>query len=304
MKPKAKQNKQSKKLIISIPAYNEEATIANTLEEIKKVMDAGRYKYEIQVVDDGSKDSTAEIAGKYANVIRHKRNLGLARTFQTELKHCIANNADIIIHTDADGQYPPEAIPELIQKIGQGYDLVLGSRFLAKSGYKNEMSRKLGNIVFAKVISKLTRTKLTDTTTGFRAFTSEVASNIKFINTFTYTQEQIIKAAKQGFSITEIPIQARPTRKSKLFNNPLQYAIKAWLNILRIYRDYDPLKFFVSIGGFFFSIGSLIGLYFIYLHFSSGIQGHLGLLFLMIILLMTGLQIAFFGFLADMQRRD
>ncbi|HLC63414.1 MAG TPA: glycosyltransferase family 2 protein [Candidatus Nanoarchaeia archaeon] len=296
---------KSKKVIITIPAYNEESTIARTMEEIKQVMNPLKYSYEIQVVNDGSTDRTSDVAKKIgAKVISHKRNLGLARTFQTELENCLRKNADIIVHTDADGQYPASSIPELIMKIEQGYDIVLGSRFISKSGYKNELSRKLGNVIFAKVISKLTKTKLTDTTTGFRAFTSEVASNIKFINTFTYTQEQIIKAAKQGFSIAEIPIQARETRKSKLFSNPLQYAIKAWLNILRIYRDYDPLRFFVSIGGFFFTLGSIIGLYFIYLHYTSGIQGHLGLLFLMLVLLMTGLQIGFFGFLADMRRVD
>ena len=293
------------KIIITIPAYNEEGTIGSTIDEIKKVMSNERYKYEIQVADDGSKDRTAETAKKHgASVIINKRNQGLAKTFQTEIQACLKKKADIIVHTDADGQYPASCIPELIQKIGEGHDLVLGSRFMPSAGYKNSWSNKLGNVLFAKAISRLTRIRITDSTTGFRAFTADVARNITFINTFTYTQEQIIRAAKQGFSITEIPIQARKTRKSKLFKNPLQYAVRAWLNLLRIYRDYDPLKFFVSIGGFFSSLGIIIGVYFIYLHLTTGIQGHLGLLFLMMMLLMIGVQMISFGFLADMNRKN
>src|SRR3989344_4335982 len=295
-----------KKIIITIPAYNEEANIAQTLEEIKRVMSQTKYKYELQVVNDGSKDKTAELAKKHgAEVIAFKRNRGLAKTFQTELEYCIKKQADIIVHTDADGQYPASSIPELIKKIEEGYDLVLGSRFKGSSGnssYKNQLSKKLGNILFSKVISKLTKTNITDSTTGFRAFTIEVAKELKFINTFTYTQEQIIRAARQGFKIAEIPIEARKTRESRLFHNPLQYAIKAWINILRIYRDYDPLRFFVSVGISLSLLGVLIGLYFVYIHFTEGITGHLGLLFLMIALLMSGIQIIFFGFLADMQR--
>ena len=288
-----------------MPAYNEEATIASTLEDIKNIMKPLPYLWEIQVVSDGSTDNTASIAKKHqASVIIFKTNRGLAKTFQSEVQYCLKKKAGIIIHTDADNQYPASSIPQLLEKIEQGYDLVLGSRFKDAGSYKNEFSRKLGNKLFARVISRLIRQPITDSTTGFRAFTSEVARNIQFINNFTYTQEQIIKAARQGFKIGEIPIEARPTRKSKLFSNPLQYAIKAWLNIFRIYRDYDPLKFFVSIGGCLFSLGIIIGAYFIYLHFTSGIQGHLGLLFLMIALLSAGIQIISFGFLADMQRRD
>jgi glycosyltransferase involved in cell wall biosynthesis len=293
------------KVIITIPAFNEEKTIGITLDEIKQVMSKTNYNYELQVVNDGSKDRTEEIAKKHgAKVITHKRNRGLAQTFQTEIKHCIEKKADIIVHTDADGQYDPSSIPELIKKVEQGNDLVLGSRFKDKVTYKNHWTNLIGNLIFAKTISRLIRLRITDSTTGYRAFTLEVAKEIEFINTFTYTQEQLIRAARQGFKITEIPIKARKTRKSKLFRSPLHYAAKAWINILRIYRDYDPLKFFGAIGGSLFLIGIIIGIYFIILHFTSGIQGHLGLLLLMILLLMVGIQIISFGFLADMRRKS
>ena len=291
------------KTIISIPAFNEEQTIGKVILEIKEVMNKTKYKYEILVLNDGSKDKTIEVAKKAgATVYSNKKNLGLAKTFKHEMKRCLEHKADIIIHTDADGQYPAIYIPQLIKKIEEGSDLVLGSRF-GKGKYVGSILKNLGNIAFAKVFSQLLNIKLSDTTTGFRAFTKEIA-NLPLINSFTYTQEQLIRTGKANLIIEEIPIKTRKTRKSRLFKNPLDYAIKAWINIFRIYRDFEPLKFFGKIGTSLFSIGFIIGLYFIYLHFTTGITSHLGLLFLMLILLSTGLQIILVGFLADMIQKQ
>ena len=121
------------KVIISIPAYNEERTLPKVLTEIKQVMDETSYNYQILVYNDGSVDKTVEVAKKHgALVVSHKRNRGLAQTFRDEMKECLNLKADIIVHTDADGQYHSKHIPELIEKVKQGYDLVLGSRFRGK----------------------------------------------------------------------------------------------------------------------------------------------------------------------------
>jgi len=284
---------------ITIPAYNEEKTLPRVLDEIKKVMNQTNYKYKILVWDDGSLDKTSKVAKEKGAIVgRSTRNRGLADTFRLEMELCLKEKADIIIHTDADGQYPAEFIPQMIKKVEQGFDLVLGSRFQGNN-YSGPLMKRFGNIAFSKAMSSLTRTKITDTTTGFRAFTSDVAK-IQIINTFTYTHEQLIKASRQKFRIGEISITTRKTRESRLFKSPIRYAIKSWINIFRIYRHYDPLKFF-GVGGLgLFIIGFLIGIYFLILQFTTGIEGHLGLFFLMVVLLFTGLQIILFGFLADM----
>jgi len=291
------------KLIISIPAYNEESTIGKVLREIKEAISKTNYDYKILVLDDGSTDRTKEIAKKHgAIVISNKRNLGLAKTFKREMEECLKLKADIIVHCDADGQYPASYIPLMIKKIEEGYDLVLGSRF-GKGCYKGSFIKKIGNIMFAKVLSGLLKTKISDTTTGFRAFTREIAE-LPLINDFTYTQEQIIRAGKANMKITEIPVKTRKTRKSKLFKNPFDYAIKAWINILRIYRDFEPLKFFGSTGLFFFLAGLLLGIFIIIRIIRVGNAGGIPRVILSMLLIIAGLQIIIFGFLADMLRKN
>ena len=252
-------------VIITIPAYNEEETLPAVISEIRLVMNATKYTYKIHVQDDGSSDATVAVAKKLGVIVHSNgRNKGLALTFQEEIKHCLKERADVIVHTDADGQYPAEYIPKLLEEIEKGYDLVIGSRF---SGEIEDMPllKRIGNIAFARVFTRLCKTSITDSTTGFRAFTRDLAENISFSTTFTYTHEQLIRAARLKYRIVEIPIYARKTRESRLMKGPFDYAVKAWINILRIYRDYDPLVFFGKIGIALFTMGSLLSLWVLYI---------------------------------------
>lgn len=293
-----------KKIIVTIPAYNEAKTIGPIIKGIHKIMGESGYNYSILVVNDGSTDETALIAKKEgAIVVSHPYRSGLADTFRTEIQSCLELKADVIAHIDADGQYLPRQIPQLLQEIDKGYDIVLGSRFLGKIESMSFI-KKLGNMAFSRVISKIIRYRITDCQTGFRAFTREVAERIPITSDHTYTQEQIIRAAKQKFRIKEVPVYfAKRRGKSRLISNPFEYALKAWMNILRIYRDYEPLKFFGGSGLVMITFGSLLGLWFVYLHLTTGIKGHLGLIMLMLLLILGGIQMLFFGFLADMNKK-
>jgi len=293
------------KIIVTIPAYNEQDTIKSVIGNIHKSMKENGYDYQILVLDDGSKDKTAKIAkSEGAVVYSHPKNYGLAETFKTELEKSLELKADIIVHIDADGQYRASEIPKLIDEIHKGYDLVLGSRF---KGTIESMPvlKKWGNKAFSRVISNITEMNISDGQTGFRAFTKKVANEIKIISNHTYTQEQIIKAVRQKFKIKEVPIYfAKRKDKSRLMSNPFSYAIRAWINIVRIYRDYEPLKFFGQIGTFIFSAGLILGAYLAYIQlFGDGINRHLSLTMLDILILSIGLQVMIFGFLADMFRK-
>ncbi|MDP7115825.1 MAG: glycosyltransferase family 2 protein [Candidatus Woesearchaeota archaeon] len=291
------------KIVVSIPAYNEEKTIGSVITNIKKVMQSFKYDFLIQVVDDGSKDHTvqeAEAAG--AEVYSHPINYGLAETFRTETKQALKNNADVIVHIDADGQYLARDIPKLIKGIEKGSDLVLGNRFKGKIE-SMPIIKRIGNKAFSRVISHICRKKIGDAQTGFRAFTKEVA-NLNIISNHTYTQEQIIRAVNEKFIVTEIPAYfARRNGKSRLLRNPFEYALKAWINIFRIYRDYEPLKFFGFIGLLFFVPGVAFGIWLLYLFSKFGFIGKTPTVLLVVLLIGIAIQIWVLGFLADMMRK-
>jgi len=293
------------KIVVTIPAYNEEKTIGIVIDKIKESMESSSYNYEILVVDDGSTGNMAEVAKNAGAVVySHPRNYGLAETFKTEIKKSLEMGADIIVHIDADNQYQPVEIPKLINEINNGYDLVLGSRF--KGAIESmPVIKRLGNKAFSKVVSNISGIKISDAQTGFRAFTKEVAGKIKITSKHTYTQEQIIRAVMEKFRIKEVPIYfAKRDGKSRLMSNPFGYAIRAFINLIRVYRDFEPLKFFGITGGFVLSIGFLIGLYIVYFQFfGNGAFRHLGLMMLDVLILSIGLQIIIFGFVADMLKK-
>jgi len=293
------------KVIVTIPAYNESRTIGRVIEDIKRVLGDSKYQYKILVLDDGSKDNTASIAARSgAKVYRHRRNRGLAATFNSEVKYALRMNPDVIVHIDADGQYQARAIPKLLAKMDEGYDLVLGSRFMGKIESMS-LLKTIGNRFFSTVISHLTGMRITDAQTGLRAFTKEIAEEITITSTFSYTQEQIIRSEKQGFSIAEVPVffAKRKEGNSRLFGHPLEFGFKAGVTLMRIYRDYQPLKFFGLLGGLFLLAGAILGVYLFYLFLTTGVVGRLPTAMLSVLFISVGMQIILFGFVADMLRK-
>lgn len=294
------------KLIITIPARDEEQSLPLVIREITTVMHdliIPPDEWDVVVVDDGSKDETRRVCQELnVHCISHPKSRGLATVFRTEMRVCLNLGADIILHIDADGQYRAEDIPLLLKEL-ENYDLVLGSRFLGEIESMPIM-KKFGNKAFSKVISYITKYKITDGQTGFRAFTRQVAKEVIIRSTHTYTQEQIIRAARRNFRIIEVPIifRKRKAGKSRLIRNPFEYALKAWINLFRIFRDFEPLKFFSVIGILVSLPGVLLASWLVYLHFTSGIVGHIFAMMLMVVFFLSGLQIILFGFIADMRR--
>lgn len=285
------------KTIITIPAYNEEKTIGKVVNEIKRDIPK-KYYDKIIVVNDGSKDNTAKEAKKAgAYVISHPYNRGLASAFRTEIDTCLKLKSNIIVHIDADGQYVAKDILKLLKTLKKNKaDLVLGSRF---AGHIESMPiiKRIGNRIFSDVISRITYKKITDSQTGLRVFTSRLAKQLPIRYGFTYTQEQILEAAKAGFKIIEVPITFRKRKNShsKLMKNPLHYALRAGISLIRTYRDYEPLRFFGGIGAALVSLGLLIGITFIMTPFNANSAFQIFTL----IIIMSGVQITLFGFLAD-----
>ena len=292
------------KIVITLPAYNEEKTLGKVISDIKKVARTLKYKSEVLVVDDGSTDSTADAARKAgAAVISHPRNYGLGEAFRTEVEAALKRKADIIVHTDADGQYVAEEIPLLLGKIEEGSDLVLGSRFKGRIESMPPIKR-LGNKVFSLIVSYIIKQNISDAQTGFRAFTRKLAQETQITSSFTYTQDQIISATRKKFRIAEVPATFRKREgQSRLMKSSWDYALRGGMNLIRLFRDYAPITFFGSIGIALILAGVALGSWLVYRFLTYGAIGKTPTLILSVALAIAGLQLMLFGFFADRKRK-
>ena len=295
-----KNNTESMKIIAIIPAYDEEETVANVIKDTLPYVD------EVIVINDGSTDATKEVAEfAGADVIDNIVNRGLGETIKKGYEEALKRDADIIVQLDADGQYLSKEIPLLIQPIlNNEADLVLGSR-LENIRYNMPILKRFGNKAFSHVLRILTGADVKDGQTGFRAMRREVLEMAMPANKYTYTQEMIIKTAKEGWRIKSVPITfvERVGGESRLIANPLSYAWRSWTIIIRTLRDYHPLTFFGTAGVLFILSGVILGTALAYKFAVTGLIGRTPSVILTALLIMAGVQLLFMGLMADMLRK-
>lgn len=263
------------KVVILIPAFNEEEKIGQVINSLPKRL-TGIQDIIILVVDDGSKDKTAEIAlSKNSALIQHKKTLGLGKSFQDGLEKAIEMKANILVTIDADGQFDPDEINKLIEPIIKNEaDLVTGSRFLKKEYLPNGIPwiKKWGNRRVAGIISWTTNQKFYDVSCGFRAYSKEAMLRMNLFGKFTYTQETFLDLAHKGLHIIEIPVTVKyfPDRKSKIAGSILNYAIKSANIMFLTIKNYKPLKFFGWVGFWIFLIGLALDTFVLAHFFNTG----------------------------------
>jgi glycosyltransferase involved in cell wall biosynthesis len=234
-----------KKIVIIIPAYNEERNISWVLSKIPRLPD---YIVETLVINDGSVDNTALVAKKLgALVINNKNNIGLGQTIKKGLIEALRREADIIVNLDADGQYDPEEMKNLIkpfEKVNIKKDiLVLGTR-LQNIEFKFGNMKIIGNKILSMLISFFISRKkvISDTQTGFRANSKDLVRILvkNLSGKYTYTQEMIIHAKLNNFRIIEVPIHFYKRRfgNSRLIKNPFIYLVKISVICFKTYISY------------------------------------------------------------------
>ncbi len=244
-------------IVVMIPAYNEEQSIGTVIQNIPKLE---HHKVSILVINDGSKDKTAEISRSLgAMVIDNPRNLGLGASLKIGLNEAVNLGADVIVNIDADGQYNPKDIPTLIEPITNNRaDLVLANRFKDMK-YKMPLIKRWGNRFTSWFVRKLSDTKVQDCQTGFRAISRRLAETLKVLlkGGYTYTQEMIIHAKFNGFEIVEVDtaFNSRLHGESRLITNVFSYFSKVIRIIIGTYKDYKPLQFFGTLSFGFIILG-------------------------------------------------
>jgi glycosyltransferase involved in cell wall biosynthesis len=295
------------KLVVQIPCYNEAATLPAVLADLPKSV-PGIDSIEVLVIDDGSSDGTAEVARAHGatRVVRHRGNRGLASTFLTGLETALEMDADVIVNTDGDHQYPGTSIAALVAPILAGEaDLVIGDRQTQidpKVPTKKRMFYDLGNFV----VRTATGMSVHDAPSGFRAMSREFAMRVYLTNPFSYTLETIFAAAEAGQPIREVPITTNAaTRPSRLFRGFLQYIGRSASIILQGYSMHNPLRAFGWLSLPFLLLGTGLGLRFLYYFvLAPDDTGHVQSLILASISIVVGAQIFIFGMLGSLVRAN
>ncbi len=239
------------KITVGIPAYNEEKNIASIIVKLKNVVDT------VIVCNDGSTDSTSEIARKLgAVVIDHPKNLGYGAGINSILKKSKELNSEILVTFDADGQHRIEDIKKVVEPIEQHVaDVVIGSRFLDEAKEKIPGYRKLGINIITKVTNSTLKEKITDSQSGFRAYNNDVISKLNISDIgMGISTEILIKASSLDFKITEVPILVSYDGDTST-HHPVSHGTSVLFSTIKYTSIEHPLKFYGIPSLIFFIIG-------------------------------------------------
>ncbi|HSG33360.1 MAG TPA: glycosyltransferase family 2 protein [Sphingomonadaceae bacterium] len=290
------------KLIIQIPCFNEAENLPATLAELPRQI-PGIDTIEILVVDDGSSDGTAVAARKWGvhHIVTHRSNRGLAAAFQSGKDAALRAGADIIVNTDADGQYVGEDIASLVAPIVDGRaDIVIGDRGVRNNAHFGPVKRLLQRFG-SSVVRRLSRTGVTDAVSGFRAMSREAAQSITITTEFSYTTDMLIQSGRKRLKVESVAIRTNPAaRPSRLFRSIPQFIVNTGITIARAYTTYNPLRVFVVAGGFCAALGALPIIRFAILYALGMAGGHIQSLVIGGALLVLGVVTILLGILADL----
>lgn len=268
------------KLIILIPCYNESETLPITVADLPKEID-GIDQIEYLVVDDGSTDDTSKIAHSLGvhHVLRSNYNQGLARTFILGIRHAVDLGANIIVNTDGDNQYCGKDIPKLIAPIiAKQADIVVGARPILKH-QEFSIGKKILQIIGSWVVKKLSKVKIKDAVSGFRAYSKKAALMLNIHTKFSYCIETLIQAGYLNLKVVSVNIHINPkTRPSRLFKNIIQYLYRQGETMLKMFIVYRPGAFFSILGCLSFSLFIAVGMRYLFLIYLVN-QPHRSLIF-------------------------
>ena len=254
------------RLLVALPALNEESTIVDVLDTIPREIESVDT-VEILVVDDGSRDQTGKLAAdRGARVIRHQRAYGVGTAFQSALEYALEREFDFLVTIDADGQFDARRIPDLIAPVvNDTVDFTTASRFIDPA-LTPEMPwfKYWGNRQMSRLISRLTRHEFFDVSCGMRCYNRRAMLNLNLMGAYTYTQEVFLNLAFKRLRIMEIPMKVKGTRefgKSRVVSSVWSYGFRALRIILAAYRDYNPIRFFGGMALLLMVPASLLALF-------------------------------------------
>ena len=290
------------KLIIQIPCLNEADTISDTISKLPSKID-GIDTIEILIIDDGSTDETvrnARAAGAH-HIVRHRRNRGLAAAFQSGVRKALWEGADIIVNTDADGQYEGADLDLLVAPIINGdADIAVGDRGVSDNAHFGVFKRQLQRLG-SFVVRSLSKADVKDAVSGFRAFSRDAAKRLTITTEFSYTTDMLIQAGRKRMAIASVPVRTHETKRpSRLFKSIPRFIVNQMITIGRAYTTYNPLRVFVTAGLFLSLVGILPIMRFLWFYIQGDGSGHLQSLVIGSAILIVGALFCMLGVLADL----
>ncbi len=222
------------RVCVIIPAYNEAATIGSVIEALREHVP----EYDIVVVNDGSADATAEVVRGYHGVelINLPFNMGIGSAMQTGYKFAAREGYEVAVQCDADGQHPPHQMRLIVDAVGFGRaDMVIGSRYVADTGYAPSFSRRIGKSLLSRIVDSVVGGGITDTTSGFRAMNRAALETFAHAYPDDYPEaEALVILHKHGLKAVEMPVDMLPRQGGRSSIGALQaayYIIKVSLAI-------------------------------------------------------------------------
>ncbi len=271
---------------IVIPAFNEEEAIGTTLDEVRAVLEAHPLRWEIVVVNDGSRDRTAEEArARGVRVVHHRRNRGYGASLKSGV---VAARGETVVFYDADNQFDPNDIPRLVSELAE-HDATLGAR---TSSSHAPFSRRGGKKVLGWLANYLARTKIPDLNCGLRAVRRDLLLDYLHLlpNGFSASTTTTLVLLKEGHDVKFVPVTVKK-RIGKSTVRPLKDGMDTALLIVRLTTLLDPYRVFGPVSVVFFILGLVWGVH--YIRLGRGLS--IGAMFLLV----SSIVIFFFGLLAD-----
>ncbi len=204
------------RVLVIMPAHDEEESLPRTLDEVRRAAPG----VDVLVVDDGSRDGTARVARQRGvPVVRHPVNLGVGAALQTGFRWAVERGYDAGVQLDADGQHDPAFLAALTEPVREGLcDVSIGSRYVRRSGYQAPAARRAGMMLFSGLVSAVLRQRITDTTSGFRAYGRRVMEVCQHDFPKDFPDAPVLIAlGRRGFRLHEVPVEMRERRAGRSF---------------------------------------------------------------------------------------
>lgn len=230
------------RVLVVIPALDEEASLPRILGEVRAVAPG----FDLLVIDDGSRDRTAEVARSLAvAVVSHPFNLGVGAALQTGFRWAVARGYDIVVQLDADGQHDPRFLDALCAPVVEGTcDVAIGSRYVESSDYQTPRFRRMGMLLFSFIVRLALRQRISDTTSGFRAYGRAVMEVCQHHFPKDFPDAPLLIAlARHGFRLREVPVTMRERQAGTSFytlGKSLYYPYKNLIASLMAWLQRSP----------------------------------------------------------------